>query len=97
MVATGLKQLWTGQSAETFTAQGVSKGLQSVGTPPHYAGMVGGLTEIGVAGLPIGIVGKAGVKALHGGPVWQVGKHGSMPIPRPVGTQSHHGVNSVWM
>ena len=26
-----------------------------------------------------------------------VGRHGSMPIPRPVGFQSHHGVNSVWM
>ena len=60
MVATGLKQLWSGQATETFTAQGVSKGLQSVGTPPHYAGMVGGLTEFGLAVGPIGIVGKVG-------------------------------------
>ena len=29
--------------------------------------------------------------------IWQVGNHGDMPTPRPVGTQSHHGVNSVWM
>ncbi len=26
-----------------------------------------------------------------------VGRHGSMPTPRPYGFQSHHGVNSVWM
>ena len=26
-----------------------------------------------------------------------VGQHGSMPSPRPIGFQSHHGVNSVWM
>ena len=26
-----------------------------------------------------------------------VGRHGSMPSPRPNGFQSHHGVNSVWM
>jgi hypothetical protein len=29
--------------------------------------------------------------------VWTVGRHGDMPSPRPSGTQSHHGVNSVWM
>jgi hypothetical protein len=27
---------------------------------------------------------------------WQVGRHGDMPTPRPVGFESHHGVNSVW-
>ncbi|HOX17638.1 MAG TPA: RHS repeat-associated core domain-containing protein [Spirochaetales bacterium] len=26
-----------------------------------------------------------------------VGRHGSMPAPRPAGMESHHGVNSVWM
>jgi len=31
------------------------------------------------------------------GTFWQVGRHGDMPSPRPVGAQSHHGVNSVWM
>ncbi|MEO0510797.1 MAG: RHS repeat-associated core domain-containing protein [Verrucomicrobiota bacterium] len=29
--------------------------------------------------------------------LWRVGKHGSMPSPRPANMQSHHGVNSVWM
>jgi RHS repeat-associated protein len=28
---------------------------------------------------------------------WLVGPHGKMPVPRPTGMQSHHGVNSVWM
>ena len=27
---------------------------------------------------------------------WRVRRHGDMPIPRPAGFQSHHGVNSVW-
>ena len=29
--------------------------------------------------------------------IWRVGRHSDMPSPRPLGTQSHHGVNSVWM
>jgi RHS repeat-associated protein len=29
--------------------------------------------------------------------IWMVTRHGDMPTPRPAGTQSHHGVNSVWM
>jgi hypothetical protein len=28
---------------------------------------------------------------------WTVGSHGDMPSPRPIGYESHHGVNSVWM
>ena len=28
--------------------------------------------------------------------IWLVDRHGNMPRPRPSGTESHHGVNSVW-
>jgi len=41
------------------------------------------------------LAGKSGLVAEEG--VWQVGPHGEMQSPRPLGTQSHHGVNSVWM
>jgi hypothetical protein len=27
---------------------------------------------------------------------WRIAPHGSLPAPRPVGFQSHHGVSSVW-
>ena len=60
MASAGLKQLLTGKTTQTLTVQAVAGGLQSVGVPSPYASMVGGLTEIGVAAMPIGIVGKVG-------------------------------------
>ena len=63
LTAAGLKQLWINQSVQTFTSQIVSGGLITTGVPSPYANLVGGLTEIGMATLPIGIVGKAGVAA----------------------------------
>ena len=58
--AAGLKQLWMGQSVQTFTSQIISGGLITAGVPSPYANLVGGLTEIGMAAVPIGIVGKVG-------------------------------------
>ena len=29
--------------------------------------------------------------------IWIVGRHGDMPKPRPLGYESHHGVNTIWM
>ncbi len=66
LTAAGLRQMWTGQTAQSFTAQAISRGLQSVGVKPGTAGTIAGLTEVGIAGVPIGIVGKAGAIAAKG-------------------------------
>src|SRR2546423_9733495 len=60
MTAAGLKQLWINQSVQTFTSQIVSGGLITAGVSSPYANLVGGLTEIGIAAVPIGIVEKVG-------------------------------------
>ena len=63
VLAAGLRQIWSGESTSSFTAQAVSGGLNAAGVNPVHANLAGELTEIGVAGIPIGIVGKAAATA----------------------------------
>ena len=52
-------------------------------------------TTVGVSSVRLRqLVSATGVAT--GGASDLVGRHGSMPRPRPSGMQSHHGVNSVW-
>ncbi|MBO9593975.1 MAG: hypothetical protein J7599_13790, partial [Niabella sp.] len=45
----GFKELWTGQPAQTFTVQGISKGLQAAGVSEQKANTVAGYTDAGVS------------------------------------------------
>jgi hypothetical protein len=66
LTAAGARQLWTGQSTQSFTARGVSGGLRGVGVPPSHANFAGSLTEIGAAALPITVLAKGAAVAKGG-------------------------------
>ncbi len=59
-VSAGARQMWSGQSAQTLTAQAVSGGLQGIGVNAESANRISGITENTISGvLPLGIAGKA--------------------------------------
>jgi RHS repeat-associated protein len=60
--AAGLTQLFSGNSTQTFTEQGISKGLQATGVSPQTANTVAAYTDAG-----IGIVLTAGAGAAANG------------------------------
>jgi len=45
VASAGWNQLWTGNSTQSLTSQGICSGLQSVGVDPYYANMTGGLFD----------------------------------------------------
>jgi RHS repeat-associated protein len=71
--AAGLTQLFSGNSKQTFTEQGISKGLQATGFSPQTANTVAGYTD---AGVSIALTAGAGAAA-NGSKVGKVSKSAS--------------------